>query len=673
MPEKNRFLEAALFYAGRLGWPVLPVCAHAKKPPLTKNGSLDASIDEKQIRLWWEQWPAANVAVRTGVRFWVLDVDPQHGGEESYARLVYARGALACTLQQKTGGGGSQYFYEQPDQCVITGKAPLYNDWPGIDARGQNNYVIVPPSIHPNGNEYVWDTARRTILEEPVMPADGWLLEWVLAAANGNGASHGFQPPPEKIAHGQQHKYLVSEAGKLRDLGLGYEEIVEAIWQTNLLRCEQPGPRKNIEQIARSMMKYTPKHAHTLPGSVPEPAPAPVNGRHPAEEEAGEKSEPADVQPAGVKEEIPDAELLDRTEEYIRCYVVLPENAYLPASLWAVATHAVQEFETFPYIAAVSAAKRSGKTRFAEVLETIVRKPWRGTAPSPAAVYRYLEDAPTLLLDETEPLNAKNKSEMTQILLSVLNVGYRKGATVLKCDGTEHKPRRFPVYGPKLFAGIGRLPDTLMDRSIVVHMKRRTKSQKIGRFLQARVLREVRPLHDAIVRFVQKHRSLIEESYQVVVDQDLDYLGDRDAEMWMPLFALCAVLSSGRLGELRKCAETLSGSKTEDDEDDSYSLGLLKDIREVWPGENGLFSESAKSDKCETAVLIEKLKALEESPWAEHQLTPRKLARILRPFDVLPRQVWVNERNAKGYIWTDFKDVFDRYLDEKRARSAKTQ
>lgn len=370
---------------------------------------------------------------------------------------------------------------------------------------------------------------------------------------------------------------------------------------------------------------------------------------------------------------IPEAELLERTEQYIRRYVVLPENVYLPAALWAIATHAVQEFETFPYLATISAAKRSGKTRFAEVLETIVRKPWRGTAPSPAAVYRYLEDAPTLLLDEIEPLNAKNKSEMTQILLSVLNVGYRKGASVLKCAGTEHKPRKFPVYGPKLFAGIGRLPDTLMDRSIVVHMKRRTKSQKIGRFLQARVLREVKPLQDAIVRFVRRHRSLIEESYQVVVDQDLDYLGDRDAEMWMPLFALCAVLSSGRLTELRKCAETLSGSKSEDDENDSYSLGLLKDIREVWPGENGLFSEGAKSDKCETAVLIEKLQALEESPWSEHQLTPRKLARMLRPFDVLPRQIWVNERNAKGYLLAEFVDVFDRYLDEIGARSARTQ
>lgn len=374
-----------------------------------------------------------------------------------------------------------------------------------------------------------------------------------------------------------------------------------------------------------------------------------------------------------LKPMIPDSILLERTEQYIRRYVVLPEIAYLPAALWAIASHAVLRFDTFPYIATVSAVKRSGKTRFAEVLETIVRKPWRGTAPSPAAVYRYLEDAPTLLLDETEPLNAKNKSEVTQILLAVLNVGYRKGATVLRCDGTEHKPRKFPVYGPKLFAAIGRLPDTLMDRSIVIHMKRRTKSQKIGRFLQARINVESKPLQDAIAHFAQIRRTLIEDTYRQVVDQDLDYLGDRDAEMWMPLFSMCAVLDSARLGELRKCAEALSGTKTDDDEEESYSIALLRDIRAVWPEADGLLFEGAKADKCETAVLIDQLKALEESPWSEHQLTPRKLARMLRPFEVVPRKIRVGERTPNGYLFGELKDALDRYLDDLSGTCTTTQ
>src|SRR5262245_9841604 len=108
MKEANDFLRAALFYAKNLGWPVFPVKPKSKKPPLTSNGCLDATTDEKQIREWWKKWPEANVAVRTGIEFWALDVDPKHGGEESRERLVQQHGALADTLRQRTGGGGSQ-------------------------------------------------------------------------------------------------------------------------------------------------------------------------------------------------------------------------------------------------------------------------------------------------------------------------------------------------------------------------------------------------------------------------------------------------------------------------------------------------------------------------------------------------------------------------------------
>jgi 5S rRNA maturation endonuclease (ribonuclease M5) len=304
------------------------------------------------------------------------------------------------------------------------------------------------------------------------------------------------------------------------------------------------------------------------------------------------------------------AKLLAEIEHYIRRYVVLPGPAYLPVALWAAATHAVHQFDCFPYIALISAAKRSGKTRLAEVLELLVRRPWRGTAPSPAAVYRMLEGAPTLLLDETEALNGKNKSETTLILLAVLNAGHRKGATIPRCDGPRQDVKHFNVYGPKLFAAIGKLPDTLLDRSIVIHMKRRTKAQKVGRFRQARATAEAKPIHDRAARFAQAHAADIEHAYQDVLDADLQFLNDRDADLWTPLFVMCSTTMPERLPELEKCARLLSAAKAGADVDDSLSLTLLRDIKMVWPGGWDMHPE----DKCETAFLLEKLKALEESP-----------------------------------------------------------
>jgi hypothetical protein len=363
------------------------------------------------------------------------------------------------------------------------------------------------------------------------------------------------------------------------------------------------------------------------------------------------------------------SELLSALEQYIRRYVVLPGAAYQPVALWAIATHAPEQFDCFPYLALVSAVKRSGKTRLAEVLEKLVRRPWRGTAPSPAALYRMLEQAPTLMLDEVETFNGKNKSETTQILLAVLNAGHRKGSTIPRCEGPKQEVKQFNVYGPKLFAAIGRLPDTLMDRSIIVHMKRRTKAQQVERFRQVRATEEAKPMHDGAARFIQSRRADIEQAYQQVLETDLTYLSDRDADLWTPLFAIYSVIDAERLPALKTSALTLSAVKASDDVDDSYALTLLRDIQTVWPKDE----KKCPADKCETSVLLEKPKALEESPWLEHQLTARKLARMLKPFEVEPRTLRFDYGTAKGYEYGSLKAAFDPYLEELSVTCVTTQ
>ncbi len=141
-----------------------------------------------------------------------------------------------------------------------------------------------------------------------------------------------------------------------------------------------------------------------------------------------------------------------------------------------------------------------------------------------------------------------------------------------------------------------------------------------------------------------------------MLDADLKFLNDRDADLWTPLFTMCAVMIPERRAALEKCARELSAAKAGDDADDSWALTLLKDIQTVWPdGE----------DKCETAILLERLTALEESPWKEHQLTARKMARTLRPFEVEPRKLRINEyRTAQGYLYEHLKAATDLYLDD---------
>jgi Protein of unknown function (DUF3631) len=345
------------------------------------------------------------------------------------------------------------------------------------------------------------------------------------------------------------------------------------------------------------------------------------------------------------------ADVISATETFIRRFCILPVLVYLPLAVWVVATYVSNAFDTFPYVALLSPAKRCGKTRVLEVLELICARAWRGTSPTSAALYRMMGTSPTLLLDEMEPLRGKQVSEMQKAILAVLNAGHRRGATIPRCDGPKNEVKHFPVYGPKAFAVIGRLPDTLSDRSICITMQRKTEPQVIERFLFTRASMDALPLKEMLAAWAQEHEEDVRTAYTQM--PDLGFLIDRDADLWMPLFAVCAVVAPDRVGELKPCALALTGAKADDDLDDSLSLKLLDDMRTVW---------NAGAAHMTTSSLLEKLNALSESPWGEFGMVSRKLARMLRPFGVKPRQVRIGALGAKGYVYHELEEAFSRYL-----------
>jgi Protein of unknown function (DUF3631) len=302
----------------------------------------------------------------------------------------------------------------------------------------------------------------------------------------------------------------------------------------------------------------------------------------------------------------PRSNVIADAEKFIRRFCILPEVAYLPLAVWAVATHVPLAFDAFPYIALLSPVKRCGKTRLLEVLELLCAKPQRVTTVSSASLFRMMEDVPTLLLDEVEALRSNKPSDTTQAVLAILNAGHRRGATVTRCEPPNHEVRHFPVYGPKVFAAIGGLTDTLADRCIIVEMHRKTTSQAVDRFLQGRAKADAEPLQASLMEWAKNSEESVRTAYEEM--DDLKFLSDRDADLWMPLFALCTFAAPERAGELRRCAEILSSAKAVNDVEDSLSIKLLADVRKVW------FEGAAHIT---TASLLNALKANGESPWAE--------------------------------------------------------
>lgn len=364
----------------------------------------------------------------------------------------------------------------------------------------------------------------------------------------------------------------------------------------------------------------------------------------------------ATIQGQSSAPESQSSDVIDSAENLIRRFGILPDAAYLPLAIWGVATYVSDAFDAFTYVALLSPAKRCGKTRVLEVLELFCAKPRRVTTVSSASLFRMMEDVPTLLLDEVEALRNSKPSDTNQAILAILNAGHRKGATVTRCEPPSWEVRHFPVYGPKAFAAIGGLPDTLADRSICITMQRKTPSQAVDRFLQGRARADAGPLRESLKEWAETCRESVRATYEAM--DDPKFLSDRDADLWMPLFAVCTVAAPERLSELQRCALILSGAKAADDVEDSLSLKLLADVQKIWP---------TGADRMTTAILLQRLKEIAESPWGALDLNPNRLSVMLRPFGIESRQIRTGSETLKGYLIASLNEAFFRYLPQNGA------
>ncbi len=75
-------------------------------------------------------------------------------------------------------------------------------------------------------------------------------------------------------------------------------------------------------------------------------------------------------------------------------------------------------------------------------------------------------------------------SDKYEEVRAIINAGHRRGAKVPRTvsTGNKHEVKMFPVFGPRALAGIGKLPDTVADRSIPVRMLKKKRSEKVEKF-----------------------------------------------------------------------------------------------------------------------------------------------------------------------------------------------
>lgn len=219
-------------------------------------------------------------------------------------------------------------------------------------------------------------------------------------------------------------------------------------------------------------------------------------------------------------------------------------------SLWTMGTYIYQGFDWYGYLHFTSPAKRSGKSQCLGLISMVA---FNSTAPltTPTLAYLFREVAAngsTICLDEVESLRGGDKEKYGEIM-ALLNVGFKRGATVGRCEkGKDGNPIPVdtPAYGPKVFAGISHMIDTLEDRSFKIVMLKKKPSEKIKRFDDRKEETALNKLKDDLYIFGLNYGPSIVEFYnqdaglEMLLD-DLE-LDDRAKDIFGPLFAIAGII-----------------------------------------------------------------------------------------------------------------------------------
>jgi hypothetical protein len=341
------------------------------------------------------------------------------------------------------------------------------------------------------------------------------------------------------------------------------------------------------------------------------------------------------------------AELLEALTTIIRRHVIADPATVHAAALWAAFTWFVDVVNVAPIANITAPEKRCGKTVMLGVLSRLACRPLAVSNIAPAALFRALELwTPTLLIDEVDAFLAEHEEAR-----GILNAGFtRDSAFVIRCVGDDHMPTRFNVWGAKALCGIGKIADTLSDRSIPLRLRRKLPGERTVKIRHADPA-AFAELVSKLARFALDNR----EAIRTARPAEVDGLNDRANDCWEPLLAVAEVAGGNWPRIARNAAATLHGL-----EEDTPSIGaeLLASIRDAF--------DTRRTERLATADLLEALAEDEEAPWAAWNrgkpMTPHQLSKRLSEFGIKPGAHRIGFKTAKGYKREQFEEAFKRYL-----------
>jgi hypothetical protein len=347
--------------------------------------------------------------------------------------------------------------------------------------------------------------------------------------------------------------------------------------------------------------------------------------------------------------------VLDAVADFLARFIAYPtEHARYAHALWLAHTWRMDEWESTPRLAFMSPEKGSGKTRSLEVSEHLVPRAVRVSQATTGYVLAKVsqDPPPTLFYDEIDTVYGRN-ARGNEDLRAILNAGHRRGATAGRGlwgpDGLTGQD--YPAYCAVALAGLGELPDTVADRGVVIFMKKRKPTERVEQWRGRVHGSEAKELGERLSSWMEKAVFCWPKEMPVQ---------DRTADVWEALVMVADAAGGHWPTTARMAAIALSSS---DEGKSSHGVELLRDLQTVFSDGSKLSTQDILAGLCD----------LPESRWNHFHghgsaITDRDLSRLLKPYGIRSKDVWVGDRSAKGYTADDLRDAWERYVHPSTVR-----
>jgi putative DNA primase/helicase len=354
-------------------------------------------------------------------------------------------------------------------------------------------------------------------------------------------------------------------------------------------------------------------------------------------------------------EPVDPALLLTEIVDIIKRFIICSPSVTVAAALWVVMTWIMDCIQVAPLAIITAPEMRCGKTMFLSLLQRLVARAIVASNISGSSVFRTIDAFhPTLLIDEADSFMKDNEE-----LRGIINSGHsRDSAYVIRTVGEDFTPTKFSTWSAKAIAGIGHLPPTLMDRGIILELRRKLPHERVER------LRNADPeLFDALRSKLARFAADYSEQVRLARPPLPESLNDRQQDNWETLLKVAIMAGGHWFDTATQTAKTLSGDDTA-----SPTIGaeLLADIKEIF--------DSRSDGRIRTEDLIKELCADSEKPWGSYNkgnaIRPRQVASRLKAFGILSKNLRIGSSVAKGYEKSQFEEAFLRYIPLPPSESA---